>query len=326
MTYELFYDVTVENESGEFGLFMIESISINKSIDNLADTAKISLPAYVFNKRIKRNMELLQRGNKIKIELGYKGVSEHTEFQGFIKEVHHGEEIIIECEDDLFMFRKRIPNKQFKPANVKQIADYICSQLGPEITIICDFDLPYEKFTIYEQTGLDVLLKIQESTGSNVFFKSKEKELHIRAKYTVMPSTKEVCFSPQRNVEGMKLEYVDTLDKKVQITIKGKGLDGKHREIQYGNISGDKFEFTMNNMPIESMKARAKMEFERSIKPGYSGSIDTWLIPYVEPGQTIWYEDEDFPEQAGEYLANSVETTFGRDGGKRTIQFGIRLS
>ena len=326
MNYEMYCNIIIENQIGRRLHVIPESLVITKSIKNLADRAQIIMPLYVFNKLLTENFEFIKRGNKIHIILGYTGVSIKTEFKGYIREVKHSESFIIECEDDLFVFRKSISNKQFKPADVKQIARYVCSQIDPEIEVICDYNLPYDKFTVYEATGLDVLMKIQEDTGADVFFLSKENELHIRAAYSVKPSDETVHFSPQYNVENVNLEYIDTPDKKVQIIIKGRGLNGKYREIQYGNMSGDKFEYTMNNMPNESMETRAKIEFERAMKPGYSGSIDTWLVPYVEPGYTIWYEDEDFPHEAGAYLVDSVETKFGRDGGRRTIQLGIKLS
>lgn len=325
MYFNMSSNIVFENENNQKFLGIASNIEIVKSIKNLADTAVINMPAFCMNKRIDYENNVIKRGSKVNIYLGY-DENLKLEFKGYVREVITGESLRIECEDDLFIFRKDVKNKQFKPVTVKQVAKYICDQINSEIQVVCDFDLAYDKFIIHEATGFDVLKKLQEDTGSDVFFLSTQNELHIRAMYTNIPTLGAISFSPQANVEKINLEYQDTPDRKVQIVIKGTDLKGKYREIQYGNMSGEKFEFTMNTMPNESMEARAKMEFDRMMKPGYKGSIDGWLIPYVEPGHTVWYEDEDFPEQAGAYLAEATRVEFNENGGKRTIHFGIRLS
>lgn len=112
------------------------------------------------------------RGHKIRIFLGY-NANLKLEFVGYIKEVKTDNDLLkIECEDELFRFRKKIKDKQFSQASLKTILKYVIDSVDSQIKLDCDYDMVYETFTIYQADAIDVLKQIQQDTGADIYFQS----------------------------------------------------------------------------------------------------------------------------------------------------------
>ncbi|MCC2590363.1 hypothetical protein [Chryseobacterium sp. MFBS3-17] len=317
------WEIEFRNADGVWDLGVLAECQIEKSTKNLADTAVIILPETDMN-RVLRVQDAIGRGDEVLISLGYDGKMQ-TEFAGYVREITTNDgSLQIECEDGLFLFRNGIPNKEMKPATVKQIAQYVIDQIDSSFTLVCDYDLPYDKFTIYQATGYDVLAKIQEETGADVFFDMQKKELHIHPAYTWKSG--EADYSMQHNVETSSLKYVSATDRKVEVTVESVGLDGKTISKTVGHAGGEKITKKVGRMSAAAISVIAENEYKSKMKPGYEGTFDTWLIPYAEPSFTIGIYDEDYPDKDGRYYAESVSTTFSDAGGKRTITPGIKLS
>lgn len=321
--FQLDWKIQFKGEDKTWLLGIIAECNIEKSTKNLADIATIILPETEMNKVINIS-ETIKRGYQVAIYLGYND-NLTLEFDGYVKEIKVSENSLnIVCEDALFIFRKGVPNKEFKPSSIKKIAQYLIDNIDKSFKLVCDYDIPYDKFTIYQATGFDVLAKLQEETGADIFFDTKKKELHIHAAYTWKSG--EADFSMQHNIETSSLEYKSAEDKKVEITIESTGLDGKTIKHTEGQTGGDKITKKVGRMSKEAIKIMAKNEYKNRMSPGYEGSFDTWLIPYVEPSYTIGIYDDDYPDKDGRYYAESVTTNFSQSGGKRTITPGIKLS
>jgi hypothetical protein len=55
---------------------------------------------------------------------------------------------------------------------------------------------------------------------------------------------------------------------------------------------------------------------------GYTGKITTFLEPFSTPGMVAEIRDVNYPQRNGKYEIRSVNTTFGINGGRRTIETG----
>ena len=323
MYYQLNWDINFKNEKGDWKLGILAECEIEKSTKNLADFATIILPEVHYNK-VLNIQEAIKRGDGVTIQLGYDD-NLVTEFEGYIKEiVTNDSSLKIKCEDGLFLFRKGVPNKVFKPTNVKQLAQYLINSIDKSYKLVCDYNISYEKFTIYKATGLDVLAKIQEETGADIFFNMKNKELHIHPAYT--QKTGEAFYSMQHNIETSSLEYKTAEDRKVEVTIESVGTDGKTVNYTTGTTGGEKITKKVGRMKKSAIKIIADNEYKNKMTPGYEGSFDAWLIPYVEPGYTIGIDDRDYPYKDDNYYCESVLTKFSESGGVRTITPSIKLS
>lgn len=246
-------------------------------------------------------------------------------------------------------YRKGIKDKAFnKNVSVKTILQYIINSINPKIKLVCDYDMVYESFTIYQATGMDVLQKIQEDTRSDIYFKMTisnnlgksideinvnefdegNLELHVRMPYIENKSLdiNHCDYSMQHNIESSNLEYIETADKKVKVKIVTNSITGYVKQVEYGHADGEEFEYKINRISEPDMKKIAEQEFKKLIKPGYSGTFTGWLLPFVAPGYSIGIFDEDFPEKDGDYIVVGVNTTYSEAGGIRTITPGIKIS
>ncbi|WP_395049397.1 hypothetical protein [Flavobacterium sp.] len=323
MFFNLTWDIWFYNQKGEFQLRTVKEIEVNSTVDNLADTATITLPDAVLNHSL--NIEdKIGRGTKVVIKYGYDNENK-TEFIGYVKEITtDNSSLKIECEDALFLFRKSVKDVELKPTSVKKIADYLVSQIDPSFKVVCnEFDLAYEKFVIHQATGYDVLKKLQEETAANIYFDTAKKELHIHPPY--IEKGGDVIYSSQKNVRSISLEYKKKIDRNVEVTIESVGKDGKVHSYKTGTTGGESVTRKVGSFSTAAIKKIAEAELLKRSADGYEGSVDTWLIPFVAPTYTAEYTDTDYPAKDGKYYVVSVKTNISSAGGKRTVQFGIKL-
>lgn len=322
MNLEVMWSIEVQTPGKTWHLGIMSECEIEKSVKNLASRASIVVPEYQMNKLIDYD-GLIERGDKIKIKLGYKEFIYETEFEGYIREINsNGGNLTIECEDGLFLFRKDIKNKQFTKVNMRQIAQYVIDEVGGNFTLDCEYGIVYEKFTVYKATAYDVLKKLKEETGADIYFENDV--LHIHQAYT--RKTGEVDYSPQQNIEKFNSEYKTAIDKKVEVTIERIGLDGKVQSHTIGQPGGEKISKKVGAMDLNSVKMMAETEYKTRMADGYEGNFDAWLFPYVEPAMTVGVYDEDYPKRYGRYYVDAVTTKFSESGIVRNVQLGIKLS
>lgn len=258
--YQLNWDIAFKTKTGIWNLGILAECTIERSQKNLADTATIILPEAEFNK-VLNVQEIIKRGDKVSLQLGYDNDLKN-EFNGYVREITTNDSSIqIVCEDGLFLFRKGVKDAFFgtkkkkkkkkdddetddddktsgKLTNVKEIVTYVINQIDSSWKLNCDYNIPYERFTIYQATGFDVLSKIQEETGADIYFDMTTKTLHIHPAYT--RKTGEADYSMQHNIETSSLEYKSAEDRKVEVTIESVGVDGKTYSYTTGNAGGEK--------------------------------------------------------------------------------------
>lgn len=330
-------------EIGDYVLAMLDNVEVNKSVDLLADTCKIKLPAQVNNKPIPQTslssigndiQGQLKRSNPVKVWMGYNKTSEELkktkpEFEGYLLSMETDDgSIIINCEDELFLMRKPVADKQFKATSVKQIAEYIISQLGLTMKVNCTLTINYDKFVISKATAYDVLKKLKDETKGNIYIRKNDKgevELNIHPPYIEKHGY--VDYSFQYNIENSSLKYKSKEDRKVEVIIERTGKDGKTIKGTFGTPGGEQVQIKGNGMSAADIKKAAQNEYNQRCYDGYEGDITTWLVPFAEPGYSASITDEDYGFKNGSYYVKSVTSSMdGSGGGVRKVQLGIKLS
>ncbi|NIJ45064.1 hypothetical protein FHR24_001503 [Wenyingzhuangia heitensis] len=321
--YAINWYVEFETEGKRTQLAILDELEIIASVDNLTDVATISLPEAVMNTAL--NFEgKIKRGSKVLIKLGYDSDLK-TEFVGYVQEiVNKDSSLQIKCEDALFLFRKGIKSVELKSTSLKEVGKYIVDQIDEGYTVDCDYGITYEKFTIHNATGYDVLKKLQEETKANIYFDTNNKVLHIHPPYVT--KTGEVFYSMQKNIENSSLEFKNKVDDKTEIIIESTGKDGKVKKLTAGTTGGNKINIKVGPMSEESMKKIAESALKKEAQSRFEGTFDTWLIPYVSPGYSARIKDEDYLNKLGWYYVVSVTTKISSQGAVRTITPGIKLS
>ena len=316
------YTLDFEVQIGEFYLGMVVSITIHKSVELLADTCEIVLPAARLNKALEIE-EQIKRGDEVSVSIGYKEVGIKEEFKGYLQRIStDGGSIKLFCEDDLFQFRKDLPNEELKKISLSDLLSKVVKGIGKNYKVNCSYTWVYDKFVIRDATGYDVLKKVQEECGADIYL--KDGVLHIHPPGEVVG--KERFYDFAVNIEEAELSFKRAEDKKVKVVVKAIMPDGKVKEIEVGSTGGEKVEVKCHASDTASMKARGEAEVKRRTFDGYDGSITTWLIPECNPGDTASIHDGDYTYKDGTYFVRSVTTEFSEGGGKRKVELGYRLS
>ena len=316
--YTMDFDIQV----GSYQLGMVGKVEIHSSVELLADTAKITLPAAEYNKALDVEDEL-HRGDAVTIRLGYKETGLVTEFRGYLQRIDTDNgDLTLTCEDDLFLFRKPLKDAVLKQVKLSSLLTRIVGEIGLDIKVSCTYSWTYSKFVIKSASAYDVLKKVQEECGADVYLKDGVLHLHAPGEHI----GKERLYDFGYNVESADLTYRRAGDKKYLITVRALLPNGKVREFEVGTPGGEKITLKCPTSDEVSMRLRAETEIRRRTFDGYDGSIDTWLLPECQAGDSVELHDHDYPHKEGTYFVRAVTTEFSDEGGKRKIELGFRLS
>lgn len=316
--YTMKYDIQV----GNYKVGMLDKVEIHRSVELLADTAKIVLPGAQYNVALDVEQKIA-RGNMVSIMLGYEEEGLIEEFSGYLQRISTDDgSITLECEDDLFLFRKDLPNEVLKQVTLENLLKKVVAGTGAATTVECTYQWTYSKFVINNATGYDVLRKVQEESGADIYL--KDGVLHIHPPGEVKGKERKYDFA--YNIESADLTYRNARDKKMLIVVKANMPDGTVKELEVGTPGGEKVEVKAATSDQTSMQTRGETELKRRNYDGYEGSITGWLIPECVPGDTVALHDEDYPQKDGTYFVTAVTTEFSESGGKRKIELGFKVS
>ena len=316
--YTMAYDINI----GNYKLGMLAAVSVHKSVELLADTCEITLPAAQLNAALDVENRI-RRGDRVTVKFGYKETGLVEEFHGWLQRIAtDGGDIKLFCEDDLFTFRKDIPNEVLKQVSLSELLAHIIKGVGKDYEVNCTYTWTYAKFVIHDATGYDVLKKVQEECGADIYI--QDNTLHVHPPGEVTGTERRYDFA--LNVEEADLTYRRAEDKKVRVVVKALMPDGKVKEVEVGSTGGEKVEVKCHASDTASMQARGEAEVRRRSFDGYDGSITTWLVPQCVPGDTATLHDADYPHKDGTYYVRAVTTEFSDNGGVRKIELGFRLS
>lgn len=312
------YDILV----GDYKVGVLDSIEVKKSVETLADTAVIKLPAAEYNKALEVE-DKIHRGDTVIIKLGYSEVGMVEEFRGYVQRIGTDNgTITIECEDDLFKFRKELEDNQYKDISLDDLLRNVIAEIGGGYKVESTYSWKYGKFVISCATAFDVLKKVQEESGADIYLDGDTLHIHPPGEKV----GKEVYYDFTKNIQKCNLKYCKAEDRKVKVVVKAMLPDGKIKEIETGATGGTKVEVKCATNDNKSMKARGEAEVKRRSFDGYEGSITTWLFPFIVPADSAVLRDPDYDYKDGKYFVKSVTTAFSSAGATRKVELGFRLS
>ena len=311
------FDITV----GDWRLGMVEKVDIVRSVEQLADTCIITLPGAEYNKALDVEQKL-HRGDRVVVNLGYAEIGMVQEFEGWLQRIGTDNgAITLECEDDLFLFRKALEDRQLENVTLSDLLALVVEGVGGGFDIDCSYSWTYQKFVISTATGFDVLQKIQEESGADIYIQGKT--LHVHGPGEKVGNT--IIYDFEQNVQDCDLTYRRTEDRRVRIVVKALLPDGKVKEREYGTTGGDRVVVRSAASDDASMDLRGESEHKRLTFDGYDGNIVTWLVPYIKPGDSAEIHDREYQYKDGTYYVKGVKTEFSAEGGVRTVELGYRL-
>lgn len=312
------YDIRI----GDWMVGMLDSVEIRRSVDLLADTATVVLPGAEYNRALEVE-DRIRRGDRVQIWLGYAETGTALEFEGWVQRIGTDNgAVTIECEDDLFKFRVPLRDRQYGSVTLDWLLRDVIDGVGGGYGISCTYSWTYEKFVISDATGYDVLKKVQEECGADIYLDGGVLHVHAPGEQV----GRDVYYDFAQNVQECDLEYRRADERRVRVKVKALLPDGTVKEREYGTTGGDSVEVRSASADEESMRLRGESEYKKLSFDGYEGSITTWLVPSAVPGDSAVIHDADYEYKDGKYFIQSVTTSFSAEGAARKVELGFRLS
>ena len=266
---------------------------------------------------------IIKPGFEIKVELGYKGVYEGVEFEGYIKRVKPNVPMELECEDSLYILRKKNLSKAWKATDLKELVSFIIEGTGIELSGKLP-EVKFEKFRLDNVNGADALNKLKEEYGLVAYFRGKQ--LFVGLAYSEKPG--EVTYNFHKNIpfDGMDLTYRTEDEIKIKVVAKSILKDNTKIEVEAGDKDGEQRTIIRYNIKDKAqLKQLAEDELKKLKFEGYEGNLTTFLVPYATHLMTANIEDPEYPSRSGKYVIDKVTTTYGTEGARRIIEPGLKI-
>lgn len=266
--------------------------------------------------------QVVKVGDEVTIKLGYDG-NLKDEFKGFVKRLNYTVPLEIECEDWYWKLRYINIKKSYAQTTVKDLLNDILSGSGASVHS-ASIDLGLKNTVINNKTGAWVLEKLKSDYGLTVFF-TLDGKLFAGKAYEVKGDP--VKYELRRNViKDDDLKYYRAEDYKLKIEAKSYDKNGSKLEASVGVEGGEaKTLWFYDVTDAGQLKTLAEQELQRYSFDGYRGKIETFLIPFAEPGMVAEVKDPVYDERSGNYYVESTEVKFGTSGARRKVELGIKV-
>jgi len=304
---------------GKFEFTGVKELQITQSIRSVESTCTIELPLQtVTENKLRHTLEKeIKRGNTVTVI-----INETAEFAGFVKATEAGTVLKIECENNAYLLRTACENKIFAKTTLNEILKHIIKNTGIELNNnVPQIDLL--SFSIKDISRLSALQKLKEEYGLTVFFDTEGK---LYAGLESVYNSGKVKYHLQKNVIEADLKFTSHEDSRYKVEAKSRLQNNKLITTSFGDADGDLRTFITYGIETEAeLKVWAANELAKIKQTGIEGSLTTFGLPIVQIGMTAQIADNIYPLRNGAYLVESVKTSFGQSGYKRTIELGKKL-
>lgn len=305
----------------------VQEVTIKRSTREANATAVIKVPVTAVLKQKGGEKTYIETAkqiavdDKVTIKLGYDG-SLKTEFVGFVKRLNYTVPLEIECEDWYWKLRRSSIKKSYASTTVKQLLNDVLSGSGATVHP-STIDLALKNTIVDNKTGAWVIEKLKSDYGLTVFF-DLQGRLYAGKAYQVKGDR--VKYELRGNViKDDDLKYYRADDYKLKVEAKSYDRNGAKLETSVGAEGGEsKTLFFYDVKDAANLKSLAEAELKRYSFDGYRGKIETFLIPFAEPGMIAAITDPTYNQRSGNYYIESTEVKFGRSGGRRIVELGIK--
>lgn len=337
-TFILFSQVVI----GDHTFNRVNEIDILKTSEETPDQATVKLPLLkgrVNPKSFRTTLaDQIKEGDPIEIKLAYEGIdglTEFTEFTGFVSRVTTGIPLVIEAQDATWLLRQTNFEESFREVTLKEMVRKIVDQTnveqGSNLTITLSDKIPditFSPFRLNNVNGAQALQKFRDNYGLTAYFRGSE--LFVGFSFTDI--IEPVNYSFTGNIISHSLDFRRETDNNIRIKAISLLPDNKTFEVtvpkgQKGGSLETRFYHNIKSKTALTKLAEAdlsKVRFE-----GLQGTITTFLKPFTTHGMTAVLTDEEYGTRSGEYLIDSVRTTFQVTGGggmRRIVKLGRKIA
>lgn len=308
-------------EIGSYAFDYLNDFSTKASWDDEITSCNIRIPKRIKLQEKNITSDIFKVGDEVKVYLGYDDNLKLV-FQGYVWRVIPNENIEIECQDGMYLLRRKTVQASWKAGKVKTIIEELCE--GTDIDFVCE-DIEIGKLrTKNNPTALKVLQELKSKYGVFSFFKNGK--LYVGLAYELAEvQDKTYVFDLQKNVVSHSLKMRDAEDYPLQIKAISIQKGGGEVVEYFGEEGGDTKTVYAYNMSKTDLKAFAEREHERLNYTGLEGTITTFGEPFVYHGDKVVIKDNLTTERNGKYIVQSVRRTFGMSGYRQTITLNKKI-
>ncbi|CAL2108177.1 conserved hypothetical protein [Tenacibaculum sp. 190524A02b] len=315
---------------GSYTFNQVKSVNVVRDINLLSDTAKIELPASAMfgNKTVgfeKKALETaIKVGDPVQITLGYKDVLIKTVFKGFVTSIYPNQPTIkIDCEDSVYLIRKKNLKKNFIKTSLKEVLQYIVD--GTSVNISGNIpEVKFDKFLLKNVNGAKALQKIKDEYGLTIYIDDNN-ELYAGLKYAVIPE-KEVVYNLQANTIKHDLKFTSSDNVRLKIKVIGVRKNNTKITVVVGDDDGEQrtiYRYNITDPKI--LKEIGEKELIKLKYTGYRGTVTGFFIPFSDRAMKCKLINANFPEREGVYYIPKVTLNFNTSGARFKTELGVKL-
>lgn len=311
----------------------VNSVKIESSSEDLSDTAVVKIPTSGRLKSASGNItdietaKQFKAGDPITIKLGYESLE--TEFEGYVKQINYTTPLEIECEDAVYVLRKKPITKSWKKTTLKDIISFLIEGTG--INVVGNMPvINFRNFYLKNANAAFALQKLRDEYGLAIYFLSL-KELYVG--FLDSESRGEVRYNlgdddqHLSNVIIPRLKYRNAEDVRLKIKAIHILKNNTRLEVEVGDDDGELRTLYFYDLEdTRSLKTIAKKEMEKYKYSGYQGTIKAFLLPHAKHGMVAVVHDSMYPERSGNYKIKKVTTYFVSGGVYRIVELGLKVS
>ena len=311
---------------GDYTFRAVHNVKITKSVDELADTCTIELPTHF---KVAKGGEsfytekAIRVGDKVSVTLAYEGVYSGVEFEGYVKKVKPSIPVSIECEDAMYLLRRKNISKSWQKTTLREVLQEVVK----DTPIVLADNIPeiqLDQWIIRNANGTQVLEKLKEEFRLSVFINDEDKLYAGLSELTNIGQT--ARYDLNYNIVANDLEYRTKEERKLKVRYTYIDKNNKKKTVEEGDPDGELRTFHTSVVSEEpKLREMARVEMERLKYDGFDGSITSFLVPFATRGMQAHMIDNELKEIDERYFIKKVEITFGRNGARRQVTIGAKL-
>lgn len=319
-----------------------------ESYEDLTDTCTIVLPRKAFSMEGKEIFSganpIFKRGDKVKIEGGY-FPNVTTLFEGYIRSVNTNIPIEIECEDGMFLLkqytfnipatvpllttskagnfvkRTKVDTTTINSITIKQLLDIIIPD-AIEYELLDNINLG--KFRATNATPAMILEKIKEVYGLYSYFVGTK--LYVGFANNALNTTEAEFVMEEVVINSNELMYRQAEEISIKVRCTSMNDKNEKTSVEVGDESGEQRDYHYYNVSESVLKEMATKILNEERYTGFFGTMETFLEPYLRPGDRAKLVSRALPERNGTYLIKAVHRVCDvAVGGRQFFSLGVKV-
>jgi hypothetical protein len=299
-----------------------------------------------------------KRGDGIVVKCGYNAKNVEV-FNGYIANITYNRPILIECEDKMYLLKKKIFNKSFKKVSLKEIIAYLCKDV---IEYKVDLDIDLGSYRLINATAVQIFDDLKKlgiytfirggvlhsgfpnvwkedviSTLTSKMVNNLFQQAGLLKNYI---SVDEITENNLVGVVRSESDYSVKVKNMNTLTKDRKDKKTKEADVTYGTGETERTLHTINATK-EQQILQAKQFMNRLINGLYEGSITVFGNNEVSHGDAITIEDSynilntkvvlngytwvEYEYKLIRFVVKKVTTTFGESGYRKQIELDYCL-